>query len=461
MEEAGGTPIGLAFLAIGKNSECIRIAEDHARKCPGKCKLKLLQREKCGFELIETHGSGFCKAEYKIKSGPSEDPTTKKKRGGQTSELNKIISHSAHGAAMNPKQLGEFLDQAGCVRASDGGILHMYRRRKDQVKLVCEDQLRLNRIKHNSAIRTKYGSKYDVKFTDEDGKEHILCSGPVAADGAGEVRAYNHRITGSQHCTVLYSVETGKPLLVWRDQVSCVNCQRTLTEIVYGGKKHYEITEDDLKHPGKPCYRNSKQGPAVAEEYAMEKMAKYLLVDPESGKFRPDDEAILGREIIADGDTKGAKRFIKVQSELVPSFTGVAEYFPDIGHFVKCISGGFHKLATNCAELRGVLLLESPRIKAMVADISRIIRDYGRQYKTVGTGPGGKEKLDKMRVATIERIGAIILHHCGDHRKCRYHDCKMLQIQRHFVAKYRAEHPACKHVSREDILELEKKQIAI
>ena len=108
----------------------------------------------------------------------------------------------------------------------------------------------------------------------------------------------------------------------------------------------------------------------------MEKMARYLLIDPKTGKLRPDNEAILFREDIADGNTKGSTRLIKVQADFFPGFDGVAEYFPDIGHFVKCISGVFHKLTGSCAELRGVSLLESSRIKTMVADISRILRQY-------------------------------------------------------------------------------------
>ena len=135
----------------------------------------------------------------------------------------------------------------------------------------------------------------------------------------------------------------------------------------------------------------------MAEEHAMEKIAKCLLIDPVTGKLRPDDEAILVEQVIADGDTKGSKRMIKAQAEIVPSFAGRAEYFPDIGHFVKCISGGFHQLAGTNAELRGVSLLESARIKTMTADISRILRQYGKQYRSLDDGLNSKTKLDRYR----------------------------------------------------------------
>ena len=179
----------------------------------------------------------------------------------------------------------------------------------------------------------------------------------------------------------------------------------------------------------------------------MEKMGKFLLIDPETGKLRSDEEAILCREVIADGDTKGSNRLIRVQSEIVPEFATIAEYYPDIGHFVKCISGGLHHLAKNCAELRGVSSLESARIKTMIADISRIVRQYGKQYKSVGIGSGSKEKVDELRHAAIKRIGSIIPHHWGEHLSCSGYDCKMIHLHRHYI-------------SHEEIIILRKNDIA-
>ena len=44
----------------------------------------------------------------------------------------------------------------------------------------------------------------------------------------------------------------------------------------------------------------------------MEKMGHFLLIDPENGKLCSDKEAIVCREVIADGDTKGSNRLIRV-----------------------------------------------------------------------------------------------------------------------------------------------------
>ncbi|KAL7535210.1 hypothetical protein ACHAXR_006342 [Thalassiosira sp. AJA248-18] len=157
------------------------------------------------------------------------------------------------------------------------------------------EQLRKNRIEHNNLIRANRGTKYDVEFVDSEGQTHIICCGQVASDGGGETRVYQHRITGHQHCTVIFSGVTGKQLAIKHDQLSCVHCTRKLTEteVINSGKRAHEITEDDLKHPGKTCFRNTKYSPASAEEHAMEDLAEYLLIDPKTKKFRPDNEAIL------------------------------------------------------------------------------------------------------------------------------------------------------------------------
>ena len=102
--------MGLVITAIGKTSETIQIGEDHGRKCPGCCRLHVTKQVKSDFQIIETHGYGFCNEKHIIKSGSNIDTNTKKKRGWQVSEISKIMGHAAHTAALNPRQLEEFLD---------------------------------------------------------------------------------------------------------------------------------------------------------------------------------------------------------------------------------------------------------------------------------------------------------------------------------------------------------------
>ena len=70
-------------------------------------------------------------------------------------------------------------------------------------------------------------------------------------------------------------------------------------------------------------------------------LGEYLLINPDTGKLRPDNKAILALHTIADGDTEGPKRFINNQSEIVPEFVGKSDNVPDIGHLIKCISAGW------------------------------------------------------------------------------------------------------------------------
>eukprot|EP00986_Skeletonema_menzelii_P020007 scaffold29846_cov211-Skeletonema_menzelii.AAC.1 len=220
----------------------------------------------------------------------------------------------------------------------------MLDKRKYAVKTVAEEVIRANRREHVAMAKKLYGKDNAIQHKDADGKVHNITRGAACADGAGDKRAYNHRITGSMHSTVVFSMLTGKVIAVRHDQVSCGLCDRQLTKLLNLNKRADEITDEDLKHDGE-CSRNSKHDPAVAEEYACELIARDLLVDPATGKLRPDDEAILVDCFISDGDTKGAKRFIATQASIVPEFEEIAIYLPDIGHFIKCISNALHKLA--------------------------------------------------------------------------------------------------------------------
>ena len=69
------------------------------------------------------------------------------------------------------------------------------------------------------------------------------------------------------------------------------------------GERADEISIDELKHPDKPCYRNTKENPATAEEPAMRNIGKYCIVYLDSGKLFPDNEVILGSMVITDGDS--------------------------------------------------------------------------------------------------------------------------------------------------------------
>ena len=213
-----------------------------------------------------------------------------------------------------------------------------------------------------------------------------------------------------------------------------------LTKLINEGKRGQDITEEDLRHPDKKCHRNTKYSPANAEENAMEDLGRNLLIDPATGKFLPDEEAILCLQVITDGDTKGAIRLMKAQADLVTEFDGKGSQYPDVGHFMKCISGALHRLAGE--GFGGANLLEPARIKTIVADISKSIKSYGETFKKLYVPTQTRDqqhpKLAIHRAATLKHIMNIVPHHCGDHHNC-LGDCNMIKLQRYAVARHCAE----------------------
>lgn len=401
-----------------------------------------------GFKVTEVHRCDICNFRREVQYVQSmANPTKKRKRGAPSDHLGDRIIHAAYSAGVNNTQVGELFDQAGTVRASSTGLQKYTKRRKVCVREAAEIQLRKNRIEPNKAILDTYGASRIVEFSDSSGKTHRYMSGPISADGAGETRAYNHRITGKQHCTVIMSGLTKKPLAIKHHQKSCCRCNRRISELILEGKKGQDITAADLEHDGE-CYRNTSLSPTQAEEPAMEELGEYLLIDPETGLFRPDNEGVLALEVITDGDTKGAKRLIAKQAQLVPEFSGKAEQFPDIGHFIKMMSGGLFKLRETNPERRGAQLLENDRIKTICADTSKKIRKFGSDLNALDSSlPDHEATVKKLRDDAIKSVASIIPHHCGDHSNCGA-DCNYKIIESKYIDQYSVE-PQGKLVSDE------------
>ena len=81
------------------------------------------------------------------------------------------------------------------------------------------------------ATRASNSYKGDVKVI-IDRKEYSVARGAAATDGAGNTRAYNHLIYGSQDCLIVYSLVTEKPLVVIGHQISCWKCSHAMTELI-------------------------------------------------------------------------------------------------------------------------------------------------------------------------------------------------------------------------------------
>ncbi|KAL7547979.1 hypothetical protein ACHAWF_017085 [Thalassiosira exigua] len=462
-------PTGIAAVDLDRLDEFNKtVIERHARTCKAGS-LNVVKQKKEGFDLDRTYYCSFCKQSYEMSTGPKvDDPNAPKKRGRQMRPINKIMATAIFNSGAPALQVQEILIDGGLICPSYRGLGKMLEKVKEEAEFVSEAQLRQNRIKHNTMTRSMPDYLGDHKWMDENGEWHSYAVSPVAIDGNGEKRAYNHIITGDQHATVIVSLLTGQPLYVWHDQISCIFCQRKLTEILNnpGNKiRAQDLTLKDLEHPGKKCQRNSKHKVASAEEWALESLGKFMLVDPNTGKYRSDDEAILARYIVADGDTKGPKRFASAQAKLLPSFDGQAEYLPDIGHFIKCISNAFFALATNNAELRGKSLLDASRIRAMCSDIVKYLRECGDELRALAKWNGNDTDTQKDKICNraLVRIDTCIHHHCNDHEYCHSTDCLYRRTEMHCVAKYRVEVEG--NVSKEnakpsdEILELQRDKI--
>lgn len=89
-----------------------------------------------------------------------------------------------------------------------------------------------------------------------------------------------------------------------------------------------------MKHAGM-CFRNTKFGPAVSEEYAAIEAGRRLMYD-DDGKYRGDDSAVFLDLVVADNDVRAPNNLIKEQHDIIgKAADGVAEHIPDIGHVIK------------------------------------------------------------------------------------------------------------------------------
>ena len=237
-------------------------------------------------------------------------------------------------------KLDEFFTSVGLISPTVRNLSMMRERLKIEIKQTSEATLQSNRREHVRTVRASKDYLGDVVAT-VGGKKYNVARGAAATDGAGATRAYNHLIRGSQHCLVVYSLVIKKPLVVLGHQISCWKCSHALTELITTEQlKMHDVQFAQVKHKGK-CYRNTTHGPAVAEEYACVDAAEALLFNKD-GKFLGEEEACFIDQLVTDGDTRGCKKFIEKQSELLGALVrGIAEHIPDIGHFIKTISNGF------------------------------------------------------------------------------------------------------------------------
>jgi hypothetical protein len=162
--------------------------------------------------------------------------------------MNRKIALAMYVAGVNPNKVLEICAQAGIVSPTENNLPKIYKEIKTNTMTVAKEQLTINQKKHVAACRALPGYKGDIVFT-KNGVNHSISRGPICGDGAGEKRAYGHRITGDQHVTILFSLVTGDPLIIRHDQISFVHCQRKLTKLMEeDDERFFDYDNFDLSH---------------------------------------------------------------------------------------------------------------------------------------------------------------------------------------------------------------------
>jgi len=245
-------------------------------------------------------------------------------------ELNRRIVKAARETGINLSKVIEFLACIGVKTSDYRNILHQEQKVRQAIKGLTEKRMVENMREHNIAARSLQNYVGDLTFVDAEGHRHSIAQGAGSIDGAGLTRAYSHRIKGTQAALIIMSSLTHKPLMFVHTQVSvfqagqdvptfffhsqsnrlfllqvkCILCTRAYNKANKGRSQVKYIDDINvMKHEGK-CYRNSKHGPAISEEYACVEAARRLLID-ENGVIRPDDEAVFLCKITTDNDTRG------------------------------------------------------------------------------------------------------------------------------------------------------------
>ena len=152
----------------------------------------------------------------------------KDKSGPKSSDINKSIALAMFTTAISPTSMSNFCSEVGIVHPTNSTMLRNNKTLKRDLLDLSEKQLKANRKEHVKFVRSQPEYEGDIEVFENgvNGKKIKIARGTIAIDGAGGTRAYNHLIKGHQHCQIVYSLDTMKPLMVVSDQVSCYNCSR-------------------------------------------------------------------------------------------------------------------------------------------------------------------------------------------------------------------------------------------
>ena len=98
-------------------------------------------------------------------------------------------------------------------------MLHVERKIRSVIEDISKQRLKQNILEHNRACRLETNYRGDIIWN-EHGVTHRIAQGPISFDGAGLTRAYGHKMKGGQAVFIVFSLLTGKPIMVVHYQVS-------------------------------------------------------------------------------------------------------------------------------------------------------------------------------------------------------------------------------------------------
>ena len=251
---------GYKISSIDLDREWTQIVTNHVKECP-KSVLEVTNVHKNGYELVDTYQCRWC---MKIFSKRASRDIMMGDSKRKSADINVAMSVATYVSGNSISKTLELCSEVGIVQPTKRMQTNTRRKLKEIVFDLSTNQLLLNRREHVRRARDMPGYEGDIIFTKDD-KMHSICRATLAMDGAGNTRAYSHRIRGNQHSLIVYSLLTMKPMLVVSHQTSCHRCSMELTRLMkVQNIKMNMVQYTTLTHKG-VCYRNTSIGPACAE----------------------------------------------------------------------------------------------------------------------------------------------------------------------------------------------------
>ena len=208
---------GYKIMSIDLNREWAKRIVHHMKTCNNCTDISHIESRKRGYELIDVCKCNWCSECFEKRC--SYD--AKQRKNQKSSGINICMSASIFSAGININKIGELFTSIGLIAPVKTRLCEYYQKLKPRIMDLPKNELKINRIEHSSKVRSMKDYRGDLVFEKNQIKYSYSCGG-IAIDGAGATRVYNHRVRGNQHCLIVFSIVTKKPLLVISHQISCI-----------------------------------------------------------------------------------------------------------------------------------------------------------------------------------------------------------------------------------------------